>query len=71
MLLEHKIGLMLNLNEADHEHFQQSIRTMMSSLERGKEAEKTFPEAHGRTLTLARTIFKREWNRVKEPIEAT
>jgi len=69
-LLEHKIALMLNVTESDHRDFEQSIRAMVSSLEGGKEAATAFPDAHERTRTLARTIFKREWNRIKDPINA-
>ena len=71
-LLEQKISLMLNVTEADHREFEDAIRTMVSSLEVGSGglASVSFPDAYKRTRTLARAIFKREWNRIKEPIEA-
>jgi hypothetical protein len=59
---------MLNPIELDHQRFEKSIRAMIDLLERGKEGAASFPEAYDRTRTLARTIFKREWNRIKEPI---
>jgi hypothetical protein len=70
-LLEHKIALMLNAAEPDHQQFEQSIRQMISSLGGGKVADTVFVEAHDRTRALARVIFKREWNRVKDPIEGS
>jgi iron-sulfur cluster repair protein YtfE (RIC family) len=68
-LLEHKVGLMLNFKEEDHRKLEQLIRTMISSLETGKEAEKDFQEAYPEVLKLSREVLKREWDRVKEPIE--
>lgn len=69
-LLEHKIALMLNDAEPDHQQFEKSIREMVGSLSRGKVADDDFKEAYERTRALARAIFKREWNRVKDPIVA-
>ena len=68
-LLEHKVGLMLNFKEEDHRKLEQLIRTMISSLDTGKEAEKDFQEAYPEVLKLSREVLKREWDRVKEPIE--
>ena len=70
LILAALIALMLNVTESDHRDFEQSIRAMVSSLEGGKEAAAAFPDAHERTRTLARTIFKREWNRIKDQINA-
>lgn len=69
-LLEHKIALMLNEAEPDHQQFEQSIRNMIASLARGKVADAAFTQAYDQTRALARSIFKREWNRIKDPIEA-
>ena len=69
-LLEHKIALMLNATEPDHQQFEQAIRKMVASLERGKFMDADFIQASEQTRALARAIFKHEWNRVKEPIEA-
>ena len=68
-LLEHKVQLMLNFKEEDHRKLEQLIRTMISSLDTGKEAEKDFQEAYPEVLKLSREVLKREWDRVKEPIE--
>ncbi|HEY3383473.1 MAG TPA: hypothetical protein VGK32_17025 [Vicinamibacterales bacterium] len=63
--LEQEIVLMLNPLEAEHQALQQTIRELVSSLERGKGADDSFIAAHGRTTELGRTILKTEWNRVK------
>jgi hypothetical protein len=69
-LLEHRISLMLNAAEQDHQQFEQSIRSMIDSLSRGKVADTSFVPAYDQTRALARAIFKREWSRIKGPIES-
>lgn len=68
-LLEHKIQLMLNPKEEDHRKLEQLIRTMIGALERGKEADSDFVSAHPMVMKLSREVLKREWDRVKKPIE--
>lgn len=68
-LLEHKVAMMLNPIEDDHKQLEQLIRKLISTLERGREAEQGFPDLHQAVVTLSRQIFKREWNVVKERIE--
>ena len=68
-LLEYKVAMMLNPMEDDHKRLEQLIRQLISALERGREAEKGFPDLHQAVVTLSRQIFKREWNVVKERIE--
>lgn len=68
-LLEQRIALMLNSEEADHLEFKQSIRGMIAWLERGKQPLGAFAEKHDETCVLAKRILKREWNRIKDPIK--
>ena len=69
-LLEHKVQLMLNPKEEDHKKLEQLVRKMMAALGRGKEGDKDFVAFHPEVMRLSREVLKREWNRVKEPIEA-
>jgi hypothetical protein len=62
-LLQEKIGLMLNLKEADHQRLQELIKKMINSIR-----DKGFADAHTEVAVLSRTVLKREWDRVKEPI---
>ena len=66
--LESKIQLMLKAKEDDHIQLEKLIREMVSSLERGKQADATFVEVHQKIITLSRQVLKREWDVVKEPI---
>ena len=68
-LLEHKVAMMLNPIEDDHRQLEHLIRQLISALGRGREAEEGFPGLHQAVVTLARQIFKREWNVVKERLE--
>lgn len=67
-LLEAKIKMMLNPDEKDHQRLEELIRNLISSLERGTKNADNFPDCHTQVVSLSRVIFKREWNRVKEPI---
>jgi hypothetical protein len=68
-LLRHKIGLMLNPNEQDHVRLEELVGRLIYILETDSEAgRREFPNLHGETTALTRTILKREWNRVKDPI---
>ena len=74
-LLEHKIRLMLNPKEDDHSKLEQHIRAMIDALNnppmRGLDSEEPveFVVAHSRVMELSREVLKREWDRVKAPIE--
>lgn len=68
-LLESKIELMLNPNENDHEALELAVREMVSVL--GKRDRMEFPNLHKKVTSLARHIFKQEWNRVRDKIEIT
>ena len=69
-LLEHKVRLMLNPNEEDHQRLEAVIREMMEALERRYKArdDNNFVAAYEEVMKLSRQVFKREWNRVKDPI---
>ena len=68
-LLQAHIRLILNPNEDDHRRLEELMRRMLIALlEKAK-----FDEFQGllvEVVTLSRKIFKREWDRVKEPILA-
>lgn len=65
-LLEHKISLMLNPLEADHQKLEALIRSLVSCLER----QEQFPGLHQGVVEQSRRILKTEWNRVRESIPA-
>ena len=65
-VLRHKIVLMLNPQEEDHQKLESLIGDMLTDLGRGADDE--YESAHEAVLDLSRRIIKREWNRVKEPI---
>ncbi|MCY4584462.1 MAG: hypothetical protein OXB98_00335 [Bryobacterales bacterium] len=65
-LLVDKIQFMLNPNENDHQRLEVLIKKMVSSIENRK--PDVFPEIHTEVINLARSILKREWDRVKEPM---
>ena len=68
-LLQAHIRLMLNPNEDDHRRLEELMRRMVIALfEKAKIDE--FPGLLVEVVTLSRKIFKREWDRVKEPILA-
>jgi hypothetical protein len=67
--LEHKVQLMLNPKEEDHKKLEQLIHQMIASIERGKEGDNDFAATHPAVMELSRQVLKREWNRVKAPIE--
>ena len=78
-LLQAHIRLMLNPNEDDHRRLEELMRRMVIELFAASRpgplrAEKAkideFPGLLVEVVTLSRKIFKREWDRVKEPILA-
>lgn len=66
--LEHKVKLMLNPNEEDHQHLEELIATMIRSIERNPKFSDNFPDLHDDLVSLSRKVLKREWDRVKEPL---
>jgi hypothetical protein len=68
-LLEHKIQLMLNPNEDDHKTLELQVRKMVGALNRGHEADQDFRDAYGTIMKFSREVFKREWDRVRQPIK--
>ena len=74
--LQAHIRLMLNPNEDDHRRLEELMRRMVIAASRPGplRAEKAkideFPGLLVEVVTLSRKIFKREWDRVKEPILA-
>ena len=68
-LLESKIQLMLNAKEDDHQHLEKLIRRMVAAIQHEKGQKDEFPELHTEVIALSRSILKREWDRVKEPIQ--
>jgi len=69
-LLESKVRLMLNAKEDDHQRLEALIRKMIAAIHYEKGKEDVFPDLHTEVVALSRTILKREWDRVKEPIPA-
>lgn len=70
-LLEHKVRLMLNPKEEDHRTLEKLIRTMVGSLQsrQGSESDRNFIAAYEDEIALSREVLKREWDRVKAPLE--
>ncbi len=67
-LLEAHIGLMLNSSEDDHQRLEALIRRMVNEIQYEKGKKDTFPDVHTEVMALSRTILKREWDRVKQPM---
>ena len=67
-LLEHKVKLMLNPKEEDHQRLEERIGNMIASIEQHPKFVNDFPDLHDEILSLSRQVLKREWNRVKEPL---
>ena len=66
--LQAHIQLMLNPNEDDHQRLEILMRRMVSEI--GKGISNDFPDCYSEVIDLSRTMLKREWNCVKEPIQA-
>lgn len=69
-LLESKVRLMLNANENDHQRLEVLIQKMIAAIQHEGGKKDEFPDLHTEVVALSRTILKREWDRVKEPIPA-
>jgi nucleotide-binding universal stress UspA family protein len=65
VLAQSKVRLLLNPTEADHQHLYRAIESASKRLQ-SEEALESETEADIETITtLAQTILKREWQRVK------
>jgi len=65
-LLQYKVKLMLNPLENEHQNFEKLVDQMVEAIgERGQR----FEAVHREVIALSRSIFKREWNRVRDKIE--
>lgn len=67
--LEEEIKLLINPTEEDHKELVDTIRQMLSALERGTRDAEEFFAAREKTTTLGQKIFKTEWSRIKDDIE--
>ena len=67
-LLESRVQLMLNPNEDDHRRLEALVREMLAAIQPERGRRDDFPEIHTQVIALTRTILKREWDVVKEPI---
>jgi hypothetical protein len=65
-----RLELYLNPKEDDHAQLVVSVRSMVGALSQGSnpQTDEAFWEAHEKVSALAKTILKREWNRVKSEI---
>lgn len=71
ILVGSKIKLMLNFNEEDHMRLAQLIVEVSYTLPRktgNAIGNRTAAEISGEFLTLAQSILKREWERVKQSV---
>jgi hypothetical protein len=68
--LEYKIRLMLNPRETDHQQLEKLIAQMTGLLGKkgSPDVDAEFQTCHEAVVALAREVFKREWDRVKESI---
>ena len=68
VLAQSRVRLLLNPTEADHQHLYRAIESAAKRLQ-SEEALESETEADIETITtLAQTILKREWRRVKHGI---
>jgi hypothetical protein len=65
--LQEEITLLINPTEEDHKGLVAAIQRMLDGLEAGN--ADAFAKARQQTRVLAQTIFKTEWNRIKDDIE--
>jgi hypothetical protein len=64
--LRAKVALLVNPSEADHEQLLRSIGQLVDrSVQPGASDGRAFPRMQGEITTLAQTVLKREWERVK------
>ena len=67
-LLEVRVKLMLNPLEDDHVRLQKLVRKLVGGIQPVPQTVDEFVATYGELTDLARTILKREWDRVKDPI---
>lgn len=67
LFLEQKIRLMVNPKEDDHQVLVQRIRDLVTEAESSGRPRKDFGALHQEVTDLSRRVFKREWDRIKEP----
>lgn len=65
-LLRHKLLLMLNPHEADHERLEQVLERLLFTLDVGDRDD--FAAIHDELTALSRAILKTEWDRIKAPL---
>ena len=65
-LIEHKLALLINPKEELHQTLLHQVRTMVRSLEHGKEGEIDFINAYETVVATAQAVLKTEWNVVKD-----
>ena len=68
LLLAH-IQLMLNPEEADHQRLEELMRKMVAEIKDEQGSQDELSALRAELIALSRTILKREWNRVKEPLQ--
>ena len=68
LLLDH-IRLMLNPTEDDHQRLEKLIYEMLIRISGKKANSNEFADLREEVIDLSRTILKREWDRVKEPMQ--
>lgn len=69
-ILEERIRLMLNPREEDHVRLEKLVRKLVVGIQSAAPSQDEFVSTHQELTALSRTILKREWNRVKDPIPA-
>ena len=67
-LLEERVKLMLNPSEDDHIRLQKLVRKLVGGINPSPKSDDEFIKTHQELTELSRTILKREWDRVKDPI---
>ena len=68
-LLQAHIQLMLNPNEEDHQRLGVLMGRMVNEIQYEKGKKDEFPDLHIEVSALSQKILKREWDRVKNPID--
>lgn len=63
--IEHKIQLMMNPKEADHQLLLENIRSMIGFLHVGEEANADFLAAYETVTKTSKDVLKKEWNVIK------
>lgn len=64
--IEHKIQLMINPEEKDHDRLINQINIMVASLSKGKKGDEDFFSAYETVMRTGKEVLKKEWIVVKE-----